>query len=136
MPTAPHSALGRRIGQIMSAILLLILLADATVDLSLPELVRPEMAATGFPAELAPWLGSIILICALLYAVPRTAVLGAIFVTGFAGGAICAHFRLQEIGSPPQLFSIFLGVLAWGGLYLRDERVRALLSFTSDRPSA
>ena len=67
------------------------------------------------------------LACAILYAIPRTAVLGAILTTGFLGGAICTHFRLGEIGSPPQLISLLLGVMTWGGLYLRDSRIRTLL---------
>jgi hypothetical protein len=58
-------------------------------------------------------------------------VLGAILVTGFLGGAICTHFRLGELASPPQLICILLGLMTWGGLYFRDSRIRALLPFTS-----
>ena len=67
------------------------------------------------------------LTCTILYAIPRTAMLGAILLTGFLGGAICTHFRLGEIGSPPQLICLALGILVWAGLYLRDTRVRDLL---------
>jgi hypothetical protein len=67
------------------------------------------------------------LVCALLYAIPQTAMLGAIVVTGFLGGAICTHVRLGELASPPQVICLLLGLMAWGGLYLRDPRVRALL---------
>ena len=101
--------------------------ADAAVDLFSPSLVSAEMEATGFPTSQATLLGLIILVFAVLYAIPRTAVLGAILTTGFLGGAICTHFRLGEVGSPPQLISLILGILAWGGLYLRDKRIRDLL---------
>jgi hypothetical protein len=63
----------------------------------------------------------------ILYAIPATAVLGAILVTGFLGGAICAHVRIGELGSPPEIISLLLGPMTWGGLYARDPRIRAIL---------
>lgn len=122
---------GVALGWVLSAIVILALATDAAVDLFAPSLVSAQMEETGFPAGLATPVGLVILVCVVLYAIPRTAVLGAILATGFFGGAICAHFRLGEIGSPPQLISLFLGVLTWGGLYLRDERVRRLLPLRS-----
>jgi len=116
-------------GWLLTAIVAVALFADAAVDLVSPGLVGAEMEATGFPAGLAPLLGIIILVCALLYVFPKTAVLGAILTTGFLGGAICTHFRLGEIASPPQVICVLLGVMTWGGLYLRDPRIRALLPF-------
>ena len=77
--------------------------------------------------DLTRVVGPIILACAILYAFPATAVLGAILVTGFLGGAICAHVRIGELGSPPEIISLLLGVMTWGGLYLRDPRIRAIL---------
>jgi hypothetical protein len=115
----------------VSGIVVLALLADAAVDLFSPAMIEAEMTATGFPANLAPVLGIIILVCAVLYAIPRTAVLGAILITGFLGGAICTHFRLGEMGAPPQIICLLLGVLTWAGLYLRDPRLRALLPLTT-----
>ena len=120
-----------RLGWLLSGVVVLVLAADSAVSLAAPSLIEADMAATGFPASLAPLLGAIILVSVLLYAIPRTAVLGAILVTAFLGGAISIHFRLGEIGSPPQIVSIVLAVLAWGGLYLRDARLRALLPFVS-----
>ena len=119
------------VGWVFSGIVIVALAADAVVDLFSPALISAEMEATGFPASQATLLGLIILVCVILYAIPRTAVLGAILTTGFLGGAICVHFRLGEIGSPPQLISLLLGVMAWGGLYLRDERLRSLLPIRS-----
>lgn len=114
-------------GRILSALVVIILIADASVNLFAPQLIKAEMSASGFPVELAPVLALLMLLCAALYAYPRTSVLGAILVTGFFGGAICLHLRMGEIGSPPQLISLLIGVLAWLGLFLRDAKVRAVL---------
>jgi hypothetical protein len=102
-------------------------MADAIAQFLSPESIRAEMAATGLPAELAPVIASILAVCTLLYAIPRTAPLGAILITGFLGGAICTHLRVGELGSPPQLVSLALGLMTWGGLYLRNAQLRALI---------
>lgn len=114
-------------GRILSALVVVILLADAAVNLFAPELLKAEMAVVGFPVELAPVLAMLMLLCAAAYAYPRTSVLGAILVTGFFGGAICLHLRIGEIGSPPQLVCLVIGLMAWAGLFLRDANVRAVL---------
>jgi hypothetical protein len=116
-------------GWLLTGIVAIALLADAAVDLFMPGMISAETALTGFQAGQALPIGIIILVCAVLYVFPKTAVLGAILTTGFLGGAICTHFRLGEIGSPPQLVCLLLGVMTWGGLYLRDPRIRALLPF-------
>jgi hypothetical protein len=76
-------------------------------------------------------LGVLALICTALYALPRTAVLGAILLTGYMGGAIASHLRLGDPLFTHILFGVYLAVLAWGGLYLRDARVRAVLPLRS-----
>ena len=114
-------------GRIISALVVIILVADASVNLFAPQLIKAEMSASRFPVELAPVLAALMLLCAVLYAYPRTSVLGAILVTGFFGGAISLHLRMGEIGSPPQLISLLIGVLAWLGLFLRDANVRTVL---------
>jgi hypothetical protein len=114
-------------GRILSALVVVILLADAAVNLFAPHLLKAEMAAVGFPADLAPILAMLMLLCAAAYAYPPTSVLGAILVTGFFGGAICLHLRIGEIGSPPQLVCLAIGLMAWAGLFLRDAKVRAVL---------
>ena len=119
------------IGRIVSAVVVLALLADAAVQLFAPGMMHAEMELTGFPPGLTFALGIIMLVCAILYAIPRTVVLGAILVTGFLGGAICTHFRIGEIASPPQLICLLLGAMTWGGLYLRNARLRTLLPLTS-----
>jgi hypothetical protein len=85
-------------------------------------------APLGFPgADMARGLGAVLLVCTVLYMVPQTAVLGAILLTGYLGGAVATHMR---VGSPlftHVLFGVYLGILLWGGLYLRDARLRALI---------
>ena len=114
-------------GRIMSALVVVALMADGAVQLFAPAQIASMLQETGFAMDLTRVVGPIILACAILYAVPATAVLGAILVTGFLGGAICAHVRIGELGSPPELISLLLGVMAWGGLYARDPRIRAIL---------
>jgi hypothetical protein len=114
-------------GRIMSAVVVVALAADGTIQLFAPTQIAGMLQETGFAMALTRILGPITLAFAILYAIPRTAVLGAILVTGFLGGAICAHVRIGELGSPPELICLLLGALTWGGLYARDTRVRVLL---------
>ena len=120
-----HSALWA--GRIMSAFVVIALLADGTIQLFAPSQIASVLQETGFAMEVTRVVGPIILACAILYAIPATAVLGAILVTGFLGGAICAHVRIGELGSQPELVSLLLGAMTWGGLYARDRRIRAIL---------
>lgn len=115
------------IGRIMSAFVVAVLVADGTIQLLAPAQIASMLRETGFAMEQTRIVGPIILTCAMLYAIPATTALGAILVTGFLGGAVCAHVRIGELGSPPELFSLFLGAMTWGGLYLRDPRIRAFL---------
>ena len=114
-------------GRMMSAFVVIALLADGTIQLFAPVRIAAMLQETGFAMDLTRIVGPIILASAILYALPATAVLGAILVTGFLGGAICAHVRIGELGSPPEIISLLLGAMTWGGLYARDARVRALL---------
>jgi len=114
-------------GRIMSALVVIALAADGTVQLFAPGQIASMVQETGFAMDLTRIVGAIALTCAILYAIPATAVLGAILVTGFLGGAICAHVRIGELGSPPEIISLLLGAMTWGGLYARDLRIRAIL---------
>ena len=114
-------------GRIMSAFVVTALVADGTIQLFAPAQIAGMLQETGFAMDLTRIVGPVILACAILYALPATAVLGAILVTGFLGGAICAHVRIGELGSQPELISLLLGAMTWGGLYLRDPRIRAIL---------
>lgn len=119
----------------LSALVVLFLLADAAVSIIAPHLLADVQAKVGFPSDLSPLLGGIMLLCALLFAVPRTATIGAILITAFAGGAICTHVRIGEIGSPPQVIAFALAAVAWLSLWIRDASVRAALgvSWGADR---
>jgi hypothetical protein len=78
----------------------------------------------GYPESSATGIGLLELACAIVYVIPRTAVLGAVLVTGYLGGAVATHVR---IGDPSFMMPLLLGILAWAGIYLRDERLHALL---------
>ena len=123
--TTLHRALWA--GRIMSAAVVVALAADGAIQLFAPAQIASMLQETGFAMEVTRVLGPIILACAILYAIPATAVLGAILVTGFLGGAICAHVRIGELGSQPELISLLLGAMTWGGLYARNLRIRAIL---------
>jgi len=126
--TKPHRAVWT--GRTASALVVAALLVDGAMQLFAPANVASMMQETGFAMDLTPTLGGIMVACAALYAIPATTVLGAILVAGFLGGAICAHIRLGELGSPPEIISLLLGLMTWGGLYLRDPRIRAILPLT------
>ncbi|MFM9863035.1 MAG: DoxX family protein [Micropepsaceae bacterium] len=117
-----------RIGWTMSGLMIAFLLMDATMKLLALPIVLETSAPLGFVgADMARALGAVLLVATLLYALPPTAVLGAILVTAYLGGAVATHVR---VGSPLYthvLFGVYLGVILWGGLYLRDERLRALI---------
>src|ERR1700744_4049666 len=113
-----HRAL--RAGRIMSAIVVIALVADGIIQLFAPAQIASMLQETGFAMDLTRVVGPVILACAILYAIPATAVLGAILVTGFRGGAICAHVRMGELGWPPEIISLFRGAMTWAGFYARD----------------
>jgi len=108
------------VGRIMSGFVVIALVADGTIQLFAPVQIASMLQETGFAMDLTRVVGPIMLACAILYAIPATAVLGAILVTGFLGGAICAHFRIGELGSPPEIIALLLGAMTWVGLYARD----------------
>ena len=117
------------IGRILSGLVILFLAADGVIKLVPIPIVTETMGQLGYPTsvELARGLGVVTLLGTALYAFPRTAVLGAILLTGYMGGAMATHLR---VGSPlfsHTLFGLYLGLMIWGGLYLRDERLRALI---------
>ncbi len=118
-------------GMILSGLIIAFLVFDGAIKLVPLPVVTETMAGLGYSADpaLARLLGVITLGCAILYAIPRTSVLGAILLTGLLGGAIATHLR---VGSPifsHLLFGVYLGVIAWGGLYLRYEAVRKMIPF-------
>ena len=114
------------VGRVMSALPILFLTADGIAKLIKPVQVVEATVKLGYPESVIFGLGVVLLICTILYAIPRTSVLGAILLTGYLGGATATHVR---VGDPlfPILFPGLMGALIWGGLYLRDGRLRELL---------
>lgn len=131
--TSPESRLKRWTGRTLSGLVVLFLAMDAAIKIIFLRDVPEASAHLGWPAHLAAPLGYTLLACTLLYAWPRTAVLGVILLTGYLGGAVATHVR---IGSPlftHVLFGVYVGAAAWGGLYLRDKRLREILLGTASQ---
>ena len=122
-------------GRIMSGIVVAFLTMDGAIKILDLAAVGDTLRQLGYPASLARGLGVLTLLIAVLYAVPRTAFLGAVLLTGLLGGAMATHLR---VGSPVfthHFFGLYIGVLAWGGLWLRDPRLRGVVGRpVQDRP--
>jgi len=117
------------LGRALSALVVLFLLFDGAIKLVPLQVVIDTVGPLGWPADAATWraLGVVLITSALLYAYPRTALLGALLITAYLGGAVATHVR---VGSPlfsHVLFGVYLGIALWAGLWLRDPRIRALL---------
>jgi DoxX-like family len=130
--TAPVSTSALWSGRVVSGLVIVFLLFDGAIKLVPWPVVTETMDRMGYGSSetLARSLGLITLVCTVLYAVPPTSILGAILLTGYLGGAIASHVR---IGSPlfsHVLFGFYLGLMVWGGLWLRDRKLRALLPFS------
>jgi hypothetical protein len=114
-------------GRVLSGLLVLFLLFDGAIKLPPLEIVTQTSLQLGIPTHLARTLGVLTLAGALLYAIPRTSVLGAILLTGYFGGAIYVHVRADSPLFSHTLFGVYLGIIMWGALWLRDPAVRALI---------
>jgi hypothetical protein len=125
---APVSKLALWTGRTISALVVLALVVSAVMKFKKAPEVIDGLATLGYPESLALGLGMLELACTFVYALPRTAVLGAVLLTGYFGGAISTHVRVGDPFVPP----VFLAMLAWVGLYLRDPRLRALLPGRTD----
>jgi hypothetical protein len=117
----------RRLSWGLSALVSLFLAFDAIAKIALVDEVVKGSAEVGFPLQTLVPIGVILLACVALYVVPRTAVLGAVLLTGYLGGAIATHVRLLHPLPTHTLFPLYFAVVIWGALYLRDQRVRALV---------
>ena len=113
-------------GRIISAPPALFLLVDGAMKLAKPEVVVKTTVELGYAETVIVSLGVVLLACTILYLIPRTAVFGAILLTGYLGGAVATQVRAEK-GLFGILFPVLLGVLLWGGLALRDDRLRTLI---------
>ncbi|RUU87138.1 DoxX family protein [Mesorhizobium sp. M7A.F.Ca.MR.176.00.0.0] len=119
-------------GRALSGVIVLFMIFDGVIKLPPLDVVTQTMVPLGWPADanVARMLGVIGLISTALYALPRTSVLGAILLTAYMGGAIATNVRVDSPLFSHILFGVYLGIILWGGLYLRDARVRALIPFS------
>ena len=129
---APVSSGALWTGRVLSGIIVLFMIFDGAIKLPPLDIVTQTMVPLGWPADenVARMLGIIGLISTALYALPRTSVIGAILLTAYMGGAIATHVRIGNPLVSHTLFGVYLGVMLWGGLFLRDPRVRALIPFS------
>ena len=120
-PGMPKWAIG--LSYVMSGAPVLMMVMGAAMGIAQVPAALEGLVKMGFPPGVLVPVCVVELLCVVLYIIPRTAVLGAILLTGYLGGAVVTHVRVEE----GFLFPIFFGVLLWGGLYLRDGRIRALI---------
>jgi hypothetical protein len=115
-------------GRVISGLLTALLLFSSAMDLAKPPEVVKGTAEMGIPEAAIIPIGVLLLVSTVLYAIPATAVLGAILLTGYFGGAVMTHLRVEGL-APTMVPAVVCGALVWLGLYLRDVRVRALIPF-------
>jgi hypothetical protein len=125
--TTRSSRRSRLAGRILSGIAIAFLTFDVAIKLIPNRMALESTVSLGYQPHHLPIIGTLGLICLVLYAIPRTAPIGAILWTGYLGGAIATHLRLDNPLFSHILFPTYVAALLWGGLYLRDSRVRALI---------
>lgn len=124
------------VGRVLSGLVIVFLLFSTSVKFVAPDIVRASMLELGYPPDLGPLLGVLELACVVLYAWPRTSRIGVVLLTGYLGGAVATHLRLQHPWLSHTLFPVWLGALAWIGLLLRDTALRTLLRAPARAPAA
>lgn len=132
-PPAAPSKTRVRVGRVLSGLACAFLIFDAAMKLVKPEFVVTGSARVGFDEGTIRPLGVILLSSVLLYLWRRTSPLGAALLTAYLGGAVATHVRLGDPALTHTLFPVYFGILVWGGLYLRDARVRALAPWSTSR---
>jgi len=115
------------VGRILSGLVTAFLLFDAMIHLLRPAPVVEAFAKLHLPLSLAVELGIVELVCLALYVIPQMSILGAILLTGYLGGAVAIQMTTSNSLFGEVLFPVYVGVLVWGGLYLRDERLRTVI---------
>jgi DoxX-like family len=118
-------------GRILSGFVVLFLIVDASMKILMVPAAVEGTVKIGYPASVIPVLGILQIACLIVYLIPRTAPLGALLWTGYLGGAIATHVRIGDPLFSHTLFPIYVAALLWGGLWLRDRRLHALLSARS-----
>ncbi|MDI9949106.1 MULTISPECIES: DoxX family protein [unclassified Rhodococcus (in: high G+C Gram-positive bacteria)] len=126
-PTGGTTKKARIAGLVVSALVVLFLLFDSLIHIANTQMVREAMAELGFAENLNRVIGIVLLVCLILYIVPATAILGAVLLTGYLGGAVATNMLTEQPVVSTTLFPIYVGIFVWGGLYLRDARVRSIM---------
>jgi len=114
-------------GRVLTGLVILFMVFDGVIHVLKPTPVVEAFAQLGYPLGVSVGLGIVELACTLLYAIPRTAVLGAVLLTAYLGGAVATKVRVGA-GVFPTIFPVILGAILWTGLALRDARVRAFIN--------
>lgn len=114
-------------GRVVSGLPALFLLVDGGMKLVKPAVVVDATVKLGYSESAIIPIGVVLIVCTILYLIPKTSVLGAILLTGYLGGAVATHVRVNE-GVFPIIFPVIVGVLLWLGLYLRNPKLRALFA--------
>lgn len=127
----PASTPARWVGRILSGLVIIFLMFDGAIKLVPWPIVTETMDRMGYGSSdaLMRGLGAITIVCTVLYAIPPTSILGAILLTGYLGGAIASHVRIDSPLFTHTLFGLYLGLMLWGGLWLRDGNLRSLIPF-------
>lgn len=123
--TEPRTA--ARVGWVLTGLLALFLIFDIVGKLLNVQQVKDATVELGLREEMTPVIGVVLLVCLVLYVVPRTAFLGAVLLTGYLGGAVLTNWRVDKPLFSTVLFAVYIGILAWGALYLRDPKVRRVM---------
>jgi hypothetical protein len=129
--TAPVSKPARWLGRVLSGFVIAFMLFDGAIKLVPWPIVTETMDRIGYGSSetLARSLGLITIVCTVLYAIPPTSIVGAILLTGYLGGAMASHVRIGTPLFSHMLFGFYLGLMVWGGLWLRDRSLRQLIPF-------
>ena len=117
-----------RVGQVLTVLVTAFLLFDAVIHILNVQAVVDGSRALGFDPDVMPYIGVLELACLGLYVVRRTSPLGAVLLTGYLGGALCAQLRVDAPLFSTMLFPVYTGIVVWAALYLRDQRVRDLVT--------
>ena len=112
-------------GRVLSLLAVLFLVFDGVTKVMKEKNVMAAAAQLGFPGWTMPVIGGILLVCTLIYVIPRTAVLGAVLLTGYLGGAVCCQLRVDNPAFET-LFPVFFGIIVWAGLFCRENRLARL----------
>ena len=117
-------------GRVLSGLTIAFMLLDGIMKVMKAQVAVQGTVQLGYPESVVAGIGATLLVCTLVYAIPRTSVLGTILLTGYLGGAVATNVRVGAPFFTNILFPVYIAAIAWGGLYLRNERLQALVPVT------